>query len=76
LDTEIFKLLKGQALEVFALLITMREFASVKGLRDAVEKIDSAIVESEGILLLANKQLSDLSKPELNSCRMGLFDAI
>lgn len=76
MDTEIFKLLKEQELEVFSLLITMREFASVKGQQDAVEKIDSAIAESKCMLLLANKQLADLSKPESNFGRMGLFDAI
>jgi hypothetical protein len=75
LDIEIFTLLRGQVVEVFAFLLIMRKFASGKGLQKDVEKIDSDIAENHDMLLLANNQLSDLNKTEMNR-RMGFFDTI
>ena len=75
LDIEIFTLLREQVVEVFAFLLIMRKFASGKGLQKDVEKIDSDIAQNHHMLLLANNQLSDLNKTEMNR-RMDFFDTI
>lgn len=72
-DIEIFKTLKTEVIGVCTLLQVMRNFASEMGLRDAIEKINSNIAETDHILGLVNDQLSELAKNE-NNDRMGLFD--
>jgi hypothetical protein len=75
LDIEIFTLLKEQVIEVFTFLLVTREFALEKGLQEDVKKIDSAIADNNYVLLLTNKQLSDLNYAEMDH-RIGLFDVI
>ncbi len=75
MDIEIFTLLKEQVIEVFTFLLVTREFALEKGLQEDVKKIDSAIADNNYILLLTNKQLSDLNHSETDH-RVGLFDVI
>jgi hypothetical protein len=75
LDTEIFTLLKQQAIEVFIFLLVTRDFASGKGLQNEVEKINEAIAENISILALTNHQLSDLTDDTADD-RLGIFDTI
>lgn len=75
MDTGVFILLKGQAIEVFTLQIAMREFALYKGLQSDADKLDLAILESKCILSLANDQISELEGTKINS-RIGLFESI
>jgi hypothetical protein len=75
LDIEIFTLLREQAIEVYTLLLAVRDFASGKGLQNDVERINASIAENKHILSLANNQLSDLKKLETKN-RIGFFDSI
>jgi len=75
LDTQIFTLLKSQAIEVFSILLVMREFATGKGLQHDVERLNLCIAENKHILSLTNRQLSELAKTK-NVHQLGLFDTI
>jgi hypothetical protein len=75
LDINTFTLLKEQAIDVFALLLTLRDYASGKGLQSDVERINVSIAENKHILALANSQLSELKQIEV-PCRIGFFDNI
>jgi len=75
LDTDIFKLLKSQAVEVFGSLLITRDFASAKGLQNDAERLEDYIVENEQIISIANKQLSELEQTK-GVFRLGLFDTI
>jgi hypothetical protein len=75
LDIEIFTLLKVQAIEVFAFLLIVRDFANGKGLQQDVDRINASIAENKHILAIANNQICDLKKLDINN-RMGFFDTI
>ncbi|MDB5151407.1 MAG: hypothetical protein JWR54_158 [Mucilaginibacter sp.] len=75
MDIEIFTLVKEQAIEVYAILLALRDFASGKGLQNDVDRINASIAENKYILSLANNQLSDLRKLETKN-RIGFFDTI
>jgi len=75
LDTEIFKLLKSQAVEVFGFLLITRDFASSKGLQDDAEHLKDSIEENRQMISIANKQLSELEQTK-GVFRLGLFDTI
>jgi hypothetical protein len=72
-DLDIFTTLKEEVIEVCTLLLVMRDFASEKGLKEEIEKIDSNIAENNDILLLLNDLISELTKNEITK-RIGLFD--
>jgi len=75
LDTDIFKLLKSQAIEVFGFLLAARDFASAKGLHKEAECLKDYIEENKQIISLVNKQLSELEQTK-GIFRIGLFDTI
>jgi hypothetical protein len=75
LDIAIFTLLRSQAIEVFGLLLALREFATAKGLKTDVERLNNCIAESEQMLSLANIQLSELEQTD-TTYRMGFFDTV
>jgi hypothetical protein len=74
-DIEIFKLLKAQSVDTFALLIASRELAAEKGLKHDVEEINNVIAENKTMLALANHQLSELKHYGAPG-RLGFFDTI
>jgi hypothetical protein len=74
-DINTFTLLKEQAIEVFASSITVRNYASGKGLQSDVERINATITENKRILALANSQLSELKQSDTPD-RIGFFDTI
>ena len=75
MDTEIFKLLKSQAVEVFGFLLTARDFASARGLHNDAEHLKDYIEENRQMISIANKQLSELEQTN-GVFRLGLFDTI
>ena len=75
MDINTFTLLKEQAIDSFALLLTVRDYASGKGLQSDVERINVSIAENKRILAIANSQLSELIQLE-NHNRIGFFDTI
>ncbi|MBS1520767.1 MAG: hypothetical protein JST50_07230 [Bacteroidetes bacterium] len=75
MDTDIFKLLKSQAVEAFGFLLTARDFASSKGLNNDAERLKDYIEENRQIISIANKQLSELEQTK-GVFRLGLFDTI
>ena len=75
LDTEIFILLKKQAMEVFIFLLATRRFATENGLQSDVERINTELAESVRILSLVNKQLRELQVSQTNY-RIGFFDSV
>ena len=75
MDINTFTLLKEQAIDSFALLLTVRDYASGKGLQHDVERINVSIAENKHILAIANSQLSELKRLELPD-RIGFFDTI
>jgi hypothetical protein len=75
LDTDIFKLLKSQAVEAFGFLLITRDFASAKGLHNDVERLKDYIEENRQMISIANNQLSELEQTKA-VFRLGLFDTI
>ena len=75
MDIAIFTLLRSQAIEVFGLLLAMREFATAKGLQTDIDRLNSCIAESEQMLSLADIQLSELEQTD-TTYRMGFFDTV
>jgi hypothetical protein len=75
LDIAIFTLLRSQAIEVFGLLLAVREFATAKGLQTDVDRLNNCIAESEQMLSLANTQLSELEQTG-TTYRVGFFDTV
>ena len=75
MDTDIFKLLKSQAVEVFSSLLDTRDFASAKGLGSDADRLKEYIDENDYIISIANKQLVELEQTK-DVFRLGLFDTI
>lgn len=75
MDIEIFTLLKSQAINVFGLLLVMREFADEKGLQNDVDRLDNYIEENRHIITLANDQLLELEQTN-TIYRIGFFETI
>lgn len=75
MDIEIFKLLKAQSVDTFALLIASRELAAEKGLKHDVEKINTVIAENKTMMALANRQLSELKHCGIRP-RLGFFESL
>ena len=75
MDTEIFKLLKSQAVEVFSSLLDTRDFVSAKGLDNDADRLKEYIDENDYIISIANKQLVELEQTK-DVFRLGLFDTI
>jgi len=75
LDTDIFKLLKSQAVEVFSSLLDTRDFVSAKGLDNDADRLKEYIDENDYIISIANKQLIELEQTK-HVFRLGLFDTI
>ena len=75
MDIDIFKLLKSQTIEVFGFLLATRDFASAKGLHSDVEWLNNYLAESQQIISIANKQVSELEQTK-GIFRLGLFDTI
>jgi hypothetical protein len=75
LDINTFTLLKEQAIDAFALLLTVRDYASGKGLQSDVDRINVSIAENKHILAIANNQLSELKHLQ-NADRIGFFETV
>ena len=75
MDTEIFILLRSQAIEAFALLLAIRKFATARGLQTDIDRLNICIAESEQMLSLANTQLSELEQTD-STYRIGFFDTV
>jgi len=75
LDTDIFELLKSQAVEVFSSLLDTRDFVSAKGLDNYADRLKEYIDENDYIISIANKQLVELEQTK-DVFRLGLFDTI
>ena len=75
MDTEIFILLKEQAMEVFIFLLDTRRFATENGLQLDVDRINGELAESVHILSLVDKQLSELEASPTNY-RVGFFESV
>ena len=75
MDTDIFKLLKSQAVEVFSSLLDTRDFVSAKGLDNDADRLKEYIDENDYIISIANKQLFELEQTK-DVFRLGLFDTI
>jgi cytochrome c2 len=75
LDIDIFKLLKLQAVEVFSLLLAMRDFAAAKGMQHDADRLKDYLEENREMISIANNQLSELEQTS-DVYRLGLFDTI
>jgi hypothetical protein len=75
LDTDTFKLLKSQAVEVFGFLLVVRDFATAKGLNNDADRLKDYLEENKQIISIANKQLFELEQTK-DVFRLGLFDTI
>ena len=75
MDTDIFELLKSQAVEVFSSLLDTRDFVSAKGLDNYADRLKEYIDENDYIISIANKQLVELEQTK-DVFRLGLFDTI
>ena len=75
MDIAIFTLLRSQAIEVFGLLLTVRKFATAKGLQTEIDRLNNSIAESEQMVSLANTQLSELQQTG-TTYRIGFFDSV
>ncbi|HTK20910.1 MAG TPA: hypothetical protein VL442_15405 [Mucilaginibacter sp.] len=75
MDTDTFKLLKSQAVEVFGFLLVVRDFATAKGLNNDADRLKDYLEENKQIISIANKQLFELEQTK-DVFRLGLFDTI
>ena len=75
MDIDIFKLLKSQTVEVFSLLLVMRDFATARGMQNDVDRLKDYLDENRQIMSITDNQLSELERTS-SVCRLGLFDTI
>ncbi|MDO3624836.1 hypothetical protein [Mucilaginibacter sp. BT774] len=75
MDIDIFKLLKSQTVEVFSMLLVMRDIATAKGMQNDVDRLKDYLNENTQIISIADKQLSELEQSS-HVYRLGLLDTI
>ena len=60
---------------MFGFLLITRDFATEKGLHNDMEWLKDYLAESEQIISIANKQITELEQTK-GIFRLGLFDTI